>query len=257
MDQTKIGAFIARKRKERDLTQLRFAELVGVSDKTVSKWETGVRMPDVEMIQKVCTVLEITINELLAGEEFPDKEYRQRTEDNVIGLVQELDEIRERKVSRYLGVLCSALAVLAGMLFTMAHIVGAVNMALFFHIPTLFYMAGLFLLILGVTGAFTRYTAGYKCWLNIRTYHEKEMKKIICTVEYANKITVMTALFVALTNGVGIGIYFRQLEETGAFLAGIILSFFYMAIMGVVHAQILYRCKMIIADMRHSVEDNQ
>ena len=234
------------------MTQLDFAELIGVSNKTVSRWETGARMPDVEMIQRLCTLLGITINELLAGEEFPDKEYRQRTEDNMIGLVQELDEIKERKVSRYLGVLCSVMAVLTGMLLTMGHIVGTVNIQLFFHIPTLLYMAGLFSLILGVTGSFTRYMAGYKCWLRIRGYTENEMQKIICTLEYANKITVMTALFVALINGVGISIYFRQLEELGKFLAGVILSFFYMVIMGVIHAQILYRCKMTVSDMRHS-----
>ena len=94
MDQIKIGEFIARKRKEQELTQLRFAELVGVSNKTVSKWETGIRLPDVALLQTVCDILKITINELLAGEEISESEFIRKTEDNVIGLVQELDEIK-------------------------------------------------------------------------------------------------------------------------------------------------------------------
>ena len=79
MDQIKIGKFIAHKRKEQELTQIQFAELVGVSNKTVSKWETGSRMPDVEIIQDVCDVLKISVNELLAGEEFAEKEYIKKT----------------------------------------------------------------------------------------------------------------------------------------------------------------------------------
>lgn len=63
MDQIKIGEFIARKRKEQELTQMQFAELVGVSNKTVSKWETGARMPDVEIMQDVCDALRVTVNE--------------------------------------------------------------------------------------------------------------------------------------------------------------------------------------------------
>lgn len=248
MDQIKIGEFIARKRKEQELTQLRFAELVGVSNKTVSKWETGIRLPDVALLQTVCDILKITINELLAGEEISESEFIRKTEDNVIGLVQELDEIKQTKISRSMGVLCSVLVVAGGMLLTMAHIAGRINMRLFFHLPTIFYMTAIFFLIMGVTGAFTRYIAGYGCWLKIRKYSAGEMDKIICTVEYAKKLIVLIALFVSLVNGVRILSDPKQIWQSGPFMSGVILSFFYMIIMEVIHDQILYQCKMAMLE---------
>lgn len=69
MDQQKIGTFIATKRKEKKLTQEQLAEKLGLTNKAVSKWENGKYMPDVSIIQTLCELLGITVNELLNGEE--------------------------------------------------------------------------------------------------------------------------------------------------------------------------------------------
>ena len=68
MDQIKIGKFIANCRKDRNLTQSDLAELLGVSNRTISKWETGRGMCDISMFQPLCEALDITYNELLNGE---------------------------------------------------------------------------------------------------------------------------------------------------------------------------------------------
>ena len=68
MDQTRIGTFIAVLRKEKGLTQKELAEQIGISDKTVSKWETGNGMPDIAYLSPLCEVLDINVNELLSGE---------------------------------------------------------------------------------------------------------------------------------------------------------------------------------------------
>ena len=68
MDQIKIGKFIANCRKDKNLTQSDLAELLGVSNRTISKWETGRGMCDISMFQPLCEVLGITYNELLNGE---------------------------------------------------------------------------------------------------------------------------------------------------------------------------------------------
>jgi len=69
MNQQNIGAFITKKRKEKNLTQEQLAELLHVSNKTISKWETGKCMPDYSVIELLCHELNITISELLEGKE--------------------------------------------------------------------------------------------------------------------------------------------------------------------------------------------
>ena len=68
MDNKKIGKFIAECRKEKKLTQSNLAEILNVSDKSISRWENGINMPDYSIIDELCNALGITINELLNGE---------------------------------------------------------------------------------------------------------------------------------------------------------------------------------------------
>ena len=68
MDQKNIGSFIAQKRREKNLTQEQLAELLGVSNKTVSKWERGKCMPDYAIVELLCRELDISVSELLIFE---------------------------------------------------------------------------------------------------------------------------------------------------------------------------------------------
>ena len=74
MNQEKIGKFIAEKRKESNLTQIQFAEKLGVTNKSVSRWETGKNMPDISLFIPICEILGITVNELIIGEEIKNNE---------------------------------------------------------------------------------------------------------------------------------------------------------------------------------------
>ena len=69
MNQTEIGKFIAKRRKEKQLTQAQLAEKLNITDRAVSKWETGKCMPDSSVMLELCGILGITVNELLSGEE--------------------------------------------------------------------------------------------------------------------------------------------------------------------------------------------
>ena len=69
MNQNEIGTFIAAKRREKNLTQEALAEKLGVSNKTVSKWENGKSMPDYAVVEALCRALDITVAELLGGKE--------------------------------------------------------------------------------------------------------------------------------------------------------------------------------------------
>lgn len=87
MNQEKIGKFILELRKEKDMTQQELANKLGVSDKTISKWENGRGMPDLSLMKPLCDILEISINELLTGERLDKKDYQEKLEENILNTI--------------------------------------------------------------------------------------------------------------------------------------------------------------------------
>ena len=79
MDQIKIGKFITEKRKEKNITQSKLAEMLDITDRAVSKWETGICLPDAGNMPKLCEILGITINDLFSGEKVDMKENEKKT----------------------------------------------------------------------------------------------------------------------------------------------------------------------------------
>ncbi len=96
MDQKKTGEFIARMRKEKCLTQAELAEMLLISDKTVSKWETGKGLPEVSLMLPLCEKLGITVNELLSGAKLSPSEYQRNAEGNIVKLASERSEAKFR-----------------------------------------------------------------------------------------------------------------------------------------------------------------
>lgn len=89
MDQIKIGKFIAELRHRDKLTQEVLGEKLGVTNKTISRWENGNYMPDIEMLQLLGQTFNVSINELLAGQTLTDEEFRKKADDNVIEVSKE------------------------------------------------------------------------------------------------------------------------------------------------------------------------
>lgn len=98
MNQQVIGKFITLKRKEKNLTQEQLAEKIGVSNKTVSKWENGKCMPDYSVIEILCKELDITVSELLDGEE-NEKSIRLYDEKEIIGMIKDIQELKKSRDS--------------------------------------------------------------------------------------------------------------------------------------------------------------
>ncbi len=116
MDQIKIGKYIAEKRKAIGLTQVELADKLGMSNKSVSKWERGVCLPDVSVYAELCDILGISINEFLAGEDIEPVDREKRSEENIINVTKEGNRRSKkfRKTAVIMGVLFIVLA--AGML---------------------------------------------------------------------------------------------------------------------------------------------
>lgn len=92
MDQIKIGKFIAELRKQKNMTQQQLGDEIGVSFKTISKWETGKGMPDLSSLKPLSDCLGITINELLSGERIEKERYIDKLEENIINTIKYTDK---------------------------------------------------------------------------------------------------------------------------------------------------------------------
>ena len=92
MDQIKIGKFIAERRKSKKLTQAQLAEKLEITDRAISKWETGKSMPDSSIMLELCDILQITVTDLLYGEVVSMKNYNKETENKLIEMVKEKEQ---------------------------------------------------------------------------------------------------------------------------------------------------------------------
>ncbi|MBO4423716.1 MAG: helix-turn-helix transcriptional regulator [Clostridia bacterium] len=92
MDQVRIGKFIAERRKAKHLTQAQLAEMLGITDRAVSKWENGRSMPDSSIMLQLCDILGISVNELLCGEVIEVKEYNEKAELNLVEFKKQKEE---------------------------------------------------------------------------------------------------------------------------------------------------------------------
>lgn len=104
MNQVKIGKFIASKRKEQGLTQLQLAEKLCITDRAVSKWETGKSLPDASLMPELCKLLKITINDLLCGEVVSVENYNEKAEKALLEMVKK-EEMQNKKLMMYENVI--------------------------------------------------------------------------------------------------------------------------------------------------------
>ena len=112
MNQVKIGQFIKALRKEKKITQREVAERLGISEKTVSKWETGNGLPEVSLMLPLCELLGISVNELLSGERLDEKRYFEKAEQNIMSLMKERAEAKKKLI---IAVIIGVITLLAGL----------------------------------------------------------------------------------------------------------------------------------------------
>ena len=124
MDQTLIGKFIADERKKKGYSQAEFGKKLGVSNKTISKWETGRGFPDISLLLPLCDELEISVNELLSAERLDQEEYEKRAEINMVAIINE-----NKKLSKNESILCAST-----ILFMVVSLIGGQGMWMVFGI---------------------------------------------------------------------------------------------------------------------------
>lgn len=138
LNQQKIGTFIAELRKEQNLTQKELAEKLSISDKAVSKWETGRSLPDNAILMELCAVLTINVNELLSGERLTDEVYEEKAEENMQELLDENEIQRNDRKSEIISFVCGGALLL--LLIAFSTLSTGTGFALYIDLPSLIFL---------------------------------------------------------------------------------------------------------------------
>ena len=123
MNQFTIGKFIAQRRKETNLTQEQLAEKIGVSNKTISKWECGKCMPDYSVVKPLCQELGITVSELMDGEVKAESSIRVFDEEQILNMLERIQQLEKQRMT-ILGIL---LIVMGIALLAFSQLLGGTN----------------------------------------------------------------------------------------------------------------------------------
>ncbi len=122
MEQIAIGKFITKKRKEQNLTQEQLAERLSVSNKTISKWETGKCMPDYSIVELLCKELNITLAELMNGEE-DEKSIHTYDNEQIVAMIKEMQDLKNSKIM----IIGSVLIIMGGIMLVLSQFFGGTN----------------------------------------------------------------------------------------------------------------------------------
>ena len=113
MDQVKIGKFLAMLRKKENLTQEELGEKIGVTNKTISRWENGTYMPDIEMFLILSKLYKVSLNELFCGEYLSKEEYTEKSEENIVSIAVQNNKLVRKVTLMILILVCMCLCFLS------------------------------------------------------------------------------------------------------------------------------------------------
>lgn len=207
MDQIKIGKFIAEMRKKQNLTQMDLAEKLGISNKTVSKWECGNGMPDYAVMEELCDILQINVNELLSGERLPLKDYNKKAEENMMSLIQESSETTKREKRELRLAVLGVIGISLVVMYSIIMCGGVAFVGNFVDIPTVFIISSIFVLMLILAGKlkdfFKAFSIAIKKDKGIDVQEIQKsmvaMKTAIIAVNLAGTLNFVIGLIVSLT----------------------------------------------------------
>ena len=143
MNQEKIGKFIARVRKEKNMTQQELANKLNITDRAISHWENGRSMPDAGIMLELCKLLKINVNELLSAKKIIKESYNEHAEENLLEMRREIESQNKKiltlnRIITFLGVVIYVLIVLAVIFIEMPMVIRNIIIALALVILLLF-----------------------------------------------------------------------------------------------------------------------
>ena len=148
MNQEKIGKFIAKVRKEKNITQKELAMKLNITDRAISHWENGRSMPDAGIMLELCKLLDINVNELLSAKKIIKESYNEQAEENLLEMRREIESKNKKililnRIITFLGVVIYLLIILSTILIEMPMVIRNAIMALALVILLLFGVCNL------------------------------------------------------------------------------------------------------------------
>lgn len=224
MDQIKIGKFIAQMRKKQGFTQRKLAEELGISDKTVSKWECGNGMPDNALMLPLCNLLGISVNELLSGEILSNTNYGQKAEENIINLLQKTQEEKKRSKTGLVITCVSDLLLVLFLCYVIFISSGSIHsLEYFFDIPTLAVVFAIVLLVLLSTRLLNPFFGAFRIAFNGNyTPDEEEIETSLRAVKI---VFIATPLAAGIASSIGFVTALSQLNNIASIGKSLALAF--------------------------------
>lgn len=207
MNQEKIGTFIADIRKSQGMSQKQLANIVGVTDKSVSKWENGKSLPEISKMEPLCDALHININELLSGERLSEAVYLQKAEENMLNLIHE-SEIKVNQTNSVSVIMMIVLSVLL-----MAFIVertfffdGTFGWAIWIDMPTIVTMIVVTVLYLIGTKTMRAFRRAFVIVSSKKSYTYTEIYASAIAVKMFQVSWLITGVFMSALGYVALAI---------------------------------------------------
>ena len=198
LDQEKTGKYIAEKRKQLGMTQKQLAEQVGITDKAVSKWERGKSIPDSAVMEELCEVLNISINEFFSGEDIREEDYSDKAEENIRVLIEQSDVQKKRSRVVVISLTAGFIGILFGIRAALMYTSDRHNVHLFIDYPSLLFLLGIVSVGLVLSGVVEDFVKAFSICFGKKQTGGEQIRKSVRAVKTAFILNFLAAMFVFL-----------------------------------------------------------
>lgn len=231
MDATKIGLFIAEKRKLKNLTQQDLADKLHLSNRTISKWECGKGIPDSSIMMELCEALDISVNELLLGENISNEEYKIKADKNIIALMDKPKNTYKQNIVSVLGGLISEILLIVFLLVCIyANVMTGTKVYDFLDMPAALIVIGTTGIILMITGLVRNFMKSFKIVFGFgKDTSIEEIEKCIVSIKVVMLSAFLSGLALSLASLVGtlVNVTAKNAGATNVAIAVCLLGFLY------------------------------
>lgn len=202
MDLQKMGTFISEKRKQKNLTQQELADLLHLSNRTISKWECGKGIPDNSIILELCRILEINVNELLSGEQLTNEEYRTRADENMLALIQSpVNSTKQTIISLLHSIFVELILVLFVAFTIYFNTMNSATARDYIDLPSLIIMLGTIGVVLVATGLHKDFLNALRiCILPAHEISDTELNRSLSVILVADLAAILAGVLMTIAS---------------------------------------------------------
>lgn len=249
MDQMKTGKFIADMRKAQGLTQKELAEKLGLSDKTISKWECGNGMPDNSIMLELCDILHISVNELLSGERLSSENYSQKAEENIMNLIQNTDANERNNKRSFISTLVGVMALILVIWFIIITSGGMAGILWFADFTSLVIIMGTSIIMLLSTGTMKDFCYAFRYFCKTdATVSKQELIKSYAAIKLVMLTTMLGGILGVITPFIVVLHSMDSPYSLGPNISVMCICIFYSAIIDLLLLPIAFRLKAKITE---------